>query len=367
MTLDELLRLMIDRKASDLQIKVGRPPILRIAGEIAPIDAEKLSSQETKELAYNMLTEEQRHKLENKRWIDLSYSVHGVSRFRVNIFYQRGTIAIACRAIPFYIPSIDDLLLPEMLKDMVTVPNGLILVTGPTGCGKSTTLAAMIQHINTTRQCHILTLEDPIEFLFKDKLSTITQRELGSDTLSLEDGLMSLFRQDPDVILIGEMRDMETLKVGIKAAETGHLVLSTLHTSNAAQTIGRIINVFPPEQQQQIRIQLSLVLRGVVSQKLVNRTDKEGRIAAIEIMINSPIIKKLIEENRMQQITESIFSSVSSYHMQTLEQSLAALIKHGMITYRDAQSSANNLDNLKRALRSLNIDDQALENESLNP
>lgn len=363
MLLDELLRLMIDRKASDMQIKVGRPPILRIAGKISTTEFEKFSAQDTKEIAYNMMNEDQRKRFEDKHWIDLSYSVYGVSRFRVNVFYQRGTIAIVFRAISFYTPTIDELLLPSILKDLVLNHNGLILVTGPSGSGKSTTLAAMINHINETNPCHILTLEDPIEFLFKDNISTITQRELGSDTFSFEDGLMSLFRQDPDVILIGEMRDVETFKIGVKAAETGHLVLSTLHTASAAQTISRILNVFPPEQHQQIRIQLSIILRGIISQKLVNRADGNGRIAATEVMINSSAIKKLIEENNIQHITETIYTSVASYRMQTLEQSLAALIKNDVITYKDAQSAANNLDGLKRALRSLNMDEQMLENE----
>lgn len=363
MELDNLLKMMIKKGASDLQLKVGRPPILRIAGEIVVEKTDKLTTKDTKQMLEGIMDEEHKKRFEDKRWVDVSYSIAGVSRFRVSIFHQRGTIAAVFRAIPFEVPTIDSLELPEILKDLALSPYGLILVTGPAGAGKSTTLAAMIEYINENRPCHILTIEDPIEFLFKDKKATVTQKELGADTFSMNDALISLFRQDPNVIWIGEMRDIDTFKVAIRAAETGHLVLSTLHTSTAEQTIDRIINIFPVEQHQQIRVQLSLSLQGIVSQRLIRRKDGKGRVAAFEIMVSSPTIKKLIEDHALSKIHDTIFSSVTQYRMQTLEQSLAALLRNEVINYKEAISACNNVDELRRALRSINLDEHMFEED----
>lgn len=365
MKLDDILKMMIEKGASDLQLKVGRPPILRISGEIVIEDAEKLTEKDTKEMLLNIMDEDHRKRFDKHRWVDLSYSISGVSRFRVSIFHQRGTIAAVFRAIPFEIPTIDFLELPEILKKLALIPHGLILVTGPAGAGKSTTLAAMIEYINENRACHIITIEDPIEFLFKDKKATITQKELGSDAFSMNDALVSIFRQDPNVIWIGEMRDVDTFKVAIRAAETGHLVFSTLHTPSADQTIARIVSIFPPEQQHQVCVQLSLSLQGIISQKLLRRADGKGRVAAFEIMLSSPTIRKLIEEYNLSKIREAIFSSVTQYRMQTLEQSLAALLKNRVIKYKEALSACNNADDLKRALRSINLDEQMFEEEEV--
>ncbi|MEW6095082.1 MAG: PilT/PilU family type 4a pilus ATPase [bacterium] len=361
MELDNLLKTMIGKGASDLQLKVGRPPILRITGEIVVEKMDKLSDKDTKEMLEGIMDDEHKKRFDERRWVDVSYSIPGVSRFRVSIFHQRGTIAAVFRAIPFEVPTIDALELPEILKDLALAPHGLILVTGPAGAGKSTTLAAMIEYINQNRPCHIVTIEDPIEFLFKDKKATVTQKELGSDTFSMNDALISLFRQDPNVIWIGEMRDIDTFKVAMRAAETGHLVLSTLHTSSADQTIDRMISIFPVEQQQQIRVQLSLTLQGIISQRLLRRKDEKGRVAAFEVMVSSPSIKKLIEEHNLSKIHDTIFSSVIQYRMQTLEQSLAALLKNEVINYKEALSSCNNIDELRRALRSINLDEQMFQ------
>jgi twitching motility protein PilT len=363
MELDNLLKMMIKKGASDLQLKVGRPPILRIAGEIVIEKTDKLSSNDTRQMLEGIMDEEHKKKFDERRWVDVSYSIAGVSRFRVSIFHQRGTIAAVFRAIPFEVPTIDSLELPEILKDLALSPHGLILVTGPAGAGKSTTLAAMIEYINENRPCHIVTIEDPIEFLFKDKKATITQKELGADAFSMNDALISLFRQDPNVIWIGEMRDIDTFKVAIRAAETGHLVLSTLHTSSADQTIDRIINIFPVEQQRQVRVQLSLSLQGIISQRLLRRADGKGRVAAFEIMVSSPSIRKLIEDHALSKIHDTIFSSVTQYRMQTLEQSLAALLRNGVINYKEAISACNNVDELRRALRSINLDEHMFEED----
>jgi len=363
MELDNLLKIMIKKGASDLQLKVGRPPILRIGGEIVIENTDKLTDKDTKEMLVNIMDDDHKKRFNEKCWVDISYSIPGISRFRVSIFHQRGTIAAVFRAIPFNVPTIDSLELPEILKKLALIPHGLILVTGPAGAGKSTTLAAMIEYINENRPCHIITIEDPIEFLFKDKKATVTQKELGSDAFSMEEALISVFRQDPNVICIGEMRDIDTFKVAMRAAETGHLVLSTLHTSSAEQTIGRLISIFPMEQQQQIRVQLALSLQGIISQRLLRRADGKGRVAAFEIMVSSPTIRKLIEEHTLSKIHDTISSSVTQYRMQTLEQSLAALLKNKVIKYREALSSCNNIDDLRKALRSINLDEQMFEEE----
>lgn len=348
MSIDELLDILIERKGSDLHLKVGRPPLTRVHGRLIPTELKVLTPVDTKELVYSILNPGQIRRFEEEMELDISYTYKNVARFRINVFRQRGVIGTVIRMIPFKIPTIDELGLPAVLKDLAIKDKGLILVTGPTGCGKSTTLAALIDYINSTRECHIITVEDPIEFVYQDNLSAINQREIELDTRSFKDALKHVLRQDPDVILIGEMRDLETISIAITAAETGHLVFSTLHTNDAVQSVDRIIDSFPVNQQQQIRIQLSLVLQGVISQRLLNRADGSGRVAAVEIMINSPTIKKLIEEGRTSEIHKAIESSVLYYRMQTLDQSLIELYNNGLITFEEALSVSTDPEGLKR-------------------
>lgn len=354
MNIEELLNLLIERKGSDLYLKVNRPPLTRIHGKLIPTELGILTPQDTKNLVYSMLNPIQIQRFERELELDFSYTYKNIARFRVNIFYQRGVIGTVIRMIPYKVPTIDELGLPTVLKDLANKESGFILVTGPTGCGKSTTLASLIDYINSNRECHIITIEDPIEFVYQDNLSVINQREIGLDTRSFKDALKHVLRQDPDVILIGEMRDFETMSVAITAAETGHLVLSTLHTNDATQSMDRIIDSFPVNQQQQIRIQLSLVLRGVISQRLLNKADGSGRVAAVEIMINSPTIKKLIEEGRTSEIHKAIESSVLYYRMQTLDQALVELYNKGLITFEEALSASADAEELKRMSKGIN-------------
>ncbi|MDI6785397.1 MAG: type IV pilus twitching motility protein PilT [bacterium] len=346
--IDELLNLLIERKGSDLHLKVNRPPLIRIYGRLIPTEFNVLTPQDTKDLVYSMLNPVQVQKFERELELDLSYTYKNIARFRVNVFRQRGVVGAAIRMISYKIPTIDELGLPSVLKDLASKDNGFILITGPAGCGKSTTLASLIDYINNTRECHIITIEDPIEFVYQDNLSAINQREIELDTRSFKDALKHILRQDPDVILIGEMRDFETMSIAITAAETGHLVFSTLHTNDATQSINRIIDSFPVNQQQQVRIQLSLALQGIISQRLLNKADGSGRVAAVEIMINSPTIKKLIEEGKISEIHKAIESSVLYYRMQTIDQSLVELYNKGLITFEEALSVSVNAEELKR-------------------
>lgn len=348
MSIEELLNILIERKGSDLHLKVGRPPLTRIHGRLIPTELKVLTPVDTKELIYSMLNPVQIQRFEKELELDISYTYKNMARFRVNVFRQRGVVGAVIRMIPYKIPAINELGLPAVLKDLASKDKGLILVTGPTGCGKSTTLAALIDYINSTRECHIITIEDPIEFVYQDNLSAINQREIELDTKSFKDALKHVLRQDPDVILIGEMRDLETMSIAMTAAETGHLVFSTLHTNDAVQSVDRIIDSFPVNQQQQIRIQLSLVLQGVISQRLLNRADGSGRVAAVEIMINSPTIKKLIEEGKTSEIHKAIESSVLYYRMQTLDQSLIELYNNGLIVFEEALSVSTDAEELKR-------------------
>lgn len=354
--LNDLLTLMIEKGATDLIIKVGKPPIFRVKGKIITLQGPPISDDDMKRFSCSIMDAEQTQKFEKRRWIDLSYSIRGLSRFRANIFHQRGTLAMAIRAIPFKIPSIDELGLPDVVNDLSLKQNGLVLITGPTGSGKSTTLAAMIDHINSNRECHIATIEDPIEYLFQDKKATITQREVGQDARTINDALIAIFRQDPDVILLGELRDLGDVKVALRAAETGHVVLSTLHTTSAAQTIERILSLFPSEYQAQVRMQLSLCLQGVITQRLVKTKDETGRIAAVEIMLNSPTIRTYIEKGSISSIYNAISAGVSVYRMQTLEQSLIALVANDVITYQEAYLACNNSDILKRTLQGFGVE-----------
>jgi twitching motility protein PilT len=335
-----LLRLMLERGGSDLHIAVGSPPGIRQRGQLLPIETVRpLSPRDTMEMIYSILSEEQRKRFEGELELDFAYSIPGVSRFRANVFQQRNSIGAVFRVIPIDIPSIAEIGLPAVCTYLSERPRGLVLVTGPTGSGKSTTLAAMINHINETKSLHIITLEDPIEFMHRNKKSYVNQREIGEDTHSFAGALRRVLRQDPDVILVGEMRDLETISAAITAAETGHLVLATLHTTGAPETIDRIIDVFPPHQQQQVRMQVSTSLQGVLSQTLLRTTDGKGRVMAMEIMLGVPAIANLIREGKTHQM-ETIIQGCSALGMQTLDQSLKALISAGKVSFEEAVGKA---------------------------
>lgn len=331
----ELLTLVVKNGASDLHITVGVPPVLRINGQLVKLDLPQLTPQDTEEITKDLLSSDELKKLEETGDIDLSYSVQGLGRFRINAYKQRGTYSLAIRSVALRIPTIDELGLPEVIKELSLKTRGLILVTGPTGSGKSTTLASMIDLINDVRNCHILTLEDPIEYLHKHKKSIVNQREIGHDTLSYASALRAALREDPDVILVGEMRDLETIQIAITAAETGHLVLSTLHTIGSAKTIDRIIDVFPPHQQQQIKVQLSNVLEGIISQQLLPKLDNSGRVVAVEVMIATPAIRNLIREGKSFQI-QSMVQTGSKFGMMTMDMSISQLLKKNLISMDDA-------------------------------
>jgi twitching motility protein PilT len=345
---------MVSQKASDLHLKPMRPPLLRIEGRLLPIQAQPLSPEELDQIVMDVLNAKQKKHLEENLYVDFGYSLPGVSRFRATIFYQRGTMSAVFRRIPFDFPSLDDWGLPQVLYDFCNLPQGLVLVTGPTGSGKSSTLAAMIKDISERRPVHIVTIEDPIEFLFRDAVGVISQREVGDDTSSFHQALRNTLRQDPDVIMVGEMRDPETIMTAMTAAETGHLVFSTLHTNSAAQSIDRIIDSFPEGQHRQIRIQLSQVMKGIISLKLINRCDGQpGLIAAVEILRDNPRIHKLILEGNIGEIDEEMEKSVSYYKMQTMNQSLIALILNGAITKQTALQVSTNPSDLDLELRRL--------------
>lgn len=331
--MDKLTQLLTDayyKKASDIHLTVGSIPIFRIDGKLTPQDGPTLAPDHTEKIAKDILTEKMWERLQREREIDLSYGIPGVSRFRVNIFHQRNAISLAFRVIPRDIPTIDDLMLPTVLKKIAKNPHGLVLVTGPTGSGKSTSLAAMIDYMNRTMNKHIITLEDPIEYLHKHNQSIIDQREIGFDTLSFAKGLRACLRQDPDVILVGEMRDYDTISTAITAAETGHLVLGTLHTQDVSSTMDRMIDVFPSSQKDQIRIVLASVLRAVISQRLFPRSEGKGRVVATEIMINTSAVKNLIRNEKMYQIP-NVLQTSKNEGMHTMEMNIRQLIGEGLI------------------------------------
>ncbi|MBI3912223.1 MAG: type IV pilus twitching motility protein PilT [Armatimonadetes bacterium] len=341
MHIHDLLRLLVSRDASDLHVRVGEPPILRIHGHLTRTDLPRLTVEDAENLLYPMLNEERRHRLETELELDMSYAIRGLARFRVNMFRQRGDLGAAMRCIPINIKTIDDIGLPQVSKQLCMLPRGLILVTGPTGCGKSTTLAAMIDYINEHRQCHIITVEDPLEFLHQDKKCAIEQRELAEDTHSFAEALRHVMRQAPDVILVGEMRDLETIALAITAAETGHLVFATLHTTDAPQTVDRVIDVFPPDQQNQIRMQFSVTLASVISQVLLPRKEEVGRIAAFEVMVVTPGIRALIREGK----THFLYTDIQTggqHGMQTLDQHLLQLVHQGKVAYEEALAKTSN-------------------------
>lgn len=346
--LQELLRKTIEMKASDLHLTVGLPPTIRCNGKLIHLGDKKLLPNDVKEFSKEILQEKYEEYLSIGEF-DTSYSAQGIGRFRVNVFKQRNSDAIAIRVIALKIPTLDELKHPAVLKDIVTKKRGLVLVTGPTGSGKSTTLAAMINEINNTRQAHIITLEDPIEYLHKHNNCIVNQREIGKDSKSYGNALKAILREDPDVILVGEMRDLETISIAITAAETGHLVFSTLHTIGAAKTIDRIIDVFPPHQQQQVKIQLSSVLQAVVSQQLLPNIEGNSRVAALEVMVSTPGIQNLIREGKTHQI-ESAVQTGNKYGMKTMDMAIAELYKKGVISMDTAMTYAVDRETLKRLM-----------------
>jgi twitching motility protein PilT len=347
--IDDLLRLVVEKKGSDLHLAVAVPPVLRVDGALLATNYEALTDFEVQRMIYAILTDEQIRAFETDYELDCSYGLRGLSRFRVNIYRDRGNVAGAFRVIPTRIPTVRELGLPLVLEELSRRPRGLVLVTGPTGCGKSTTLAAMIGQINNERSVHIITIEDPIEYLHTHRKSLLNQRELGLDTRTFPQALRHALREDPDVILVGEMRDLETMTLAITAAETGHLVFSTVHTNSAASTVDRIVDVFPPGQQEQIRVQLSNNLEAVVTQQLLPRAGTPGRLAALEVMIASPAIRNLIREAKAHQIT-SVIQTSAHLGMQTMDQCLRDLYQRGLITYEEAMARAMNQDELKKML-----------------
>ncbi|HZJ28476.1 MAG TPA: type IV pilus twitching motility protein PilT, partial [Solirubrobacterales bacterium] len=346
----DVLTEMVRRGASDMHLSSGFAPAIRLQGRVIPLEGyDRLTPQETRDLIYSILNDDQRKHFENNLQLDFAYSIPGVARFRVNCFFQRGSISSAFRLVPHEIPTLESLAVPSVLHDFTMRPRGFVLVTGPTGSGKSTTLAAMIDAINASRNEHILTIEDPIEFLHSHKSCIVNQREVGSDAPDFGSALRAGLRQDPDVILVGEMRDLETISTALTAAETGHLVFATLHTQSASQTVDRVIDVFPPSQQQQVRMQLSVALQGIVTQQLLPTVDGAGRVVASEVLVPSPAIRNLIREGKTHQIYSAIQTSGAS-GMQTMDSDLARLVRGGRITHKLAEQRAAVPEELRRLL-----------------
>ena len=348
--LHQLLKAMIEKGGSDLHITTSSPPQLRIDGKLQPLKMPPLSPPETKQLCYSVLTDAQKHKFEETNELDLSFGVRGLSRFRANVFMQRGAVAGAFRAIPYKIKTFEELGLPKVVTELTKKPRGLILVTGPTGSGKSTTLATIIDKINTERQEHIITIEDPIEYLHPHKSCLVNQREVGADTSGFKNALKYILRQDPDVVLLGEMRDLETIEAALTVAETGHLAFATLHTNSCVQTINRIVDVFPAYQQPQIRAQLSFVLEGVLSQTLLPRANGPGRALALEVMVPNPAIRNLIREDKVHQIYSQMQIGQDKFGMQTMNQALAGLYLKRLISMDDAIARSSDPDELRNLI-----------------
>ncbi len=346
----DILMEVVDRRASDLHLTAGAPPMVRVRGRLTPLEGFPiLTPGDTREVVYSILSNDQRQRLETNWQLDFAYTIPGRARFRVNAYFQRAALGAAFRLIPFEIVPLEELGLPPAVTEFTTRPRGIVLVTGPTGSGKSTTLASIIDVINSTREEHIMTIEDPIEFLHHHKKCIVNQRELGSDATSFANAIKAALRQDPDVILVGEMRDIETIGTAITAAETGHLVFATLHTQDAPQTIDRIIDVFPSEQQSQIRVQLAVALQGVVTQQLLPTADGAGRVVASEVMIPTPAVRNLIREGKTHQLY-SVLQTGGSVGMQTMDASLAQLVRSGKITRQLAESRSSTPDELRRLL-----------------
>jgi twitching motility protein PilT len=351
--LTELLKFVAKKQASDLHLKPGRPPLLRVNGRLVPLKTDPLLPKDVEDMVLPILTPYQRDKLQQNYSVDIGYGVTGVARFRGNIYLQRGTWTAVFRRIPFQIPNLADLNLPDVLGTFADLPAGLVLVTGPTGSGKSTTLAALIQVITERHPVHIVTIEDPIEYLFPDNMASVSQREMGTDTVSFQEALRNVMRQDPDVIMVGEMRDWETMSTAITAAETGHLVFSTLHTNNAAQTIDRIMDSCPPTMSNQVRKQVALVLKAIVSMQLVERSDGKGLVPGVEILVNSPRIAKFIETGETKEILEEMENSVAFFKMQSMNQSLIALLVNGITDIDAAMKLTTDPEDLSLKLRKI--------------
>jgi twitching motility protein PilT len=348
--LHQLLKAMVEKGASDLHLTTGSAPQLRIDGRLVPLNTPPLTPVETKQLCYSILTESQKHRFEEENELDLSFGVKALSRFRANIFMQRGAVAAAFRTIPFKILTFQELGLPPVVATFAEKPRGLVLVTGPTGSGKSTTLASIIDKINTERHQHIVTIEDPIEYLHPHKNCLVNQREVGADTSSFKKALKYILRQDPDVVLIGEMRDQETVEAALTISETGHLAFATLHTNSCVQTINRVLDMFPPFQQDQIRAQLSFTLEGVVTQNLIPRAGGAGRVLAIEVMVPNPAIRNLIREDKLHQVYSQMQVGQNKYAMQTFNQSLASLVQRRLITMEEAMNRSSDQEELRNIL-----------------
>ena len=353
MDLDQLLRLTADRGASDLHLKPMRPPLLRVHGKLMPIDSEPLTPDQIRDMLESVLTPAQQARLDEHLAVDIGHGVHGLARFRGSVFMQRGTLTATFRRIPIEVQELTELGLPDVLMEFCDLSMGLVLITGPTGSGKSTTLAALINRIARRRSVHVITIEDPIEFLFLDDVASISQREVGTDTPSFAEALRNAVRQDPDVIMVGEMRDQETISTVITAAETGHLVFSTLHTNSSTQSIDRILDSAPPEQQKQLRVQLEQVLKAVVSMKLVEHRDGSKLVPALEIMRATPRMSELIVKGDTAALHEELENSVSYYRMQSMNQSLVALLAHGTITYAEAMRQSPDPEDLSLKLRKM--------------
>jgi twitching motility protein PilT len=346
----ELLEHVLKMNASDLHITAGSAPVVRVHGALRRLPQYPvLEPDELQRMVYSILTQKQRERLEQDLELDVSYALPGKARFRVNVYFQRDAMGAAFRLIPFDIKSINELGLPPQVEEFARLPRGLVLVTGPTGSGKSTTLASLVDVVNTEKDVHIMTVEDPIEFLHRHKRAVVNQREVGQDTHSFAQALKHVLRQDPDVILVGEMRDLETISTALTAAETGHLVFATLHTQDAPQTIDRVIDVFPPSQQQQIRVQLASTLQGVMTQQLLPTTDGQGRTVAVEVLVATPAVRNLIREAKVHQIY-STMQAGGKFGMQTIDQSLVALVRAGQISYETALASCHSADELNRML-----------------
>ncbi len=346
-TLHQLLKAMVEKGASDMHVTAGAPPLLRIDGEVIPLKLAPLAPANTKQLCYSILTEEQKISFERDSELDFSFGVKGLARFRANMFLQRGAVAAAIRTIPLKILSFDELGLPSVIAELTNRPSGLVLVTGPTGSGKSTTLASIIDKINSEQRVHILTIEDPIEYVHNHKLAVVNQREVGADTQSFRGALRYVLRQDPDVVLVGEMRDLETIEAALTMAETGHLVFATLHTNGAVSTMNRVIDVFPPHQQDQIRSKLSFVLQGIITQQLLPRADAPGRCLAMEILVANTAIRNLIRENKVHQIYGQMQVGQDKFGMMTLNQSLLGLYLRRLISVEQALSQSLEVEELR--------------------
>ncbi|MFZ3073492.1 MAG: type IV pilus twitching motility protein PilT [Thermodesulfobacteriota bacterium] len=345
-----LLRTLIEKGGSDLHVSAGGPPRLRINGSLQPMNLPSIGGAETKQLCYSIITDAQKHKFEEENELDFSFGLKGLSRFRANLFVQRGTVAGVFRAIPFQIKTIQELGLPPIVEELTKKPRGLVLVTGPTGSGKSTTLAAMVDKINNEEPGHIVTIEDPIEYLHGSKMSLVNQREVGADTHNFKRAIKSVLRQDPDVVLLGELRDMETIETALTIAETGHLCFATLHTNSAVQTINRIVDVFPSHQQPQIRAQLSFVLEGVLSQILVTKADGKGRSLCLEVMIPNAAIRNLIREDKVHQIYSQMQVGQAKYSMQTMNQALMSLFSRRLVTLDEAFGRSPDPEELRQMM-----------------